>query len=100
MAERKQDLIGLLANRGEDVVGKLSEMPTAQRIVEAANGLRERADELQKRLRGLDALEARVVALEKKVDQLSRPSTGAKRATPKRAATKRTTARKTTPKPS
>jgi uncharacterized protein involved in exopolysaccharide biosynthesis len=96
MAERKQDLIGLLANRGEDVVGKLSEMPTAQRIVEAANGLRERADELQKRLRGLDALEARVTALEKKVDHLS----GAKRAAPKRAATKRTTAKKTTPKPS
>lgn len=88
MAEqRKQDFLGMLADRGEEVLGKMAEMPTAQRLLEATNSLRDRADELQKRVRGIDALEQRVSALEKKVDQLGKPQ----RAAPKRATTKRTT---------
>jgi outer membrane murein-binding lipoprotein Lpp len=91
MAERRQDmitkdLISKLADRGEDVVGKLSDFPAAQRLVEAAGGLRERVDEIQRRLRGLDALERRVAELEKKVDRLSGP--------PKRAAAKKPAAKK------
>jgi cell division septum initiation protein DivIVA len=87
MAERKQDLLGKLADRGEDVVGKLADMPAAQRLVEAGMQLKDRVDELQKRVRGLDALEQRVAALEKKVDELSRPA----KAAPKRTTTRRTT---------
>ena len=91
MAERRQDmitkdLISKLADRGEDVVGKLSDFPAAQRLVEAAGGLRERVDEIQRRLRGLDALERRVAELEKKVDRLSGP--------PKRTAAKKPAAKK------
>jgi hypothetical protein len=99
MAERNKDLLGMLADRGEDVVGKITEMPRAQKLLESANTLRDRVDELQRKLRGLDALERRVAALEKKVDQLSKGSTSgtAKRAAPKRATTKRTTAAKKTP---
>jgi hypothetical protein len=106
MAERKQDLLGMLADRGEDVVGRITELPRAQRLLESANTLRDRVDELQRKLRGLDALERRVATLEKKVDQLSKGSTSGstKRAAPKRATTKRTTpsskstAKKTPPK--
>ena len=93
MAESRQDLLSKLADRGEDVVGKLAEIPAAQRLVDAGMQLKDRVDELQKRVRGLDALERRVAVLEKKVDELSRPA----KAAPKRATTRRTTqAKKTT----
>jgi uncharacterized protein YoxC len=90
MAESNKDLLAMLADRGENVVGRISELPRAQKLLETANTLRDRADELQRKVRGLDALEARVKVLEKKVDQLSRGS-----ATPK----KRTTAKRATAKP-
>jgi DNA repair ATPase RecN len=90
MAEQRgQDIFSKLADRGEDVLGRITELPGAQRLVETTNQLKERADEMQRRLRGLDALERRVEALERKVDELSksRSTGGAKRAaTPKRTA--------------
>ena len=89
MAQRKQDLLSKLADRGEDVVGKLADMPAAQRLFDAAGGLTKRVDELQKRIRGLDALEERVTALERKVDRLSKGSGTAR--TTKRTTTKRST---------
>jgi hypothetical protein len=85
--QRKPDLIAKLTDRGEDVVGRITEHPTAQRVVDAATGLKERADELQRRLRGLDDLEKRVAALEKKVDRLGKPA--AKRSAAKRTTTSR-----------
>ena len=87
--QRKPDLIGKLADRGEDVVGRISDFPSAQRVVDAAAGLKARADEIQRRLRGLDELEKRVAALEKKVDRLAKPGGGAKRSTAKRTTTPR-----------
>jgi DNA repair ATPase RecN len=78
--QEQKDIFSRLADRGEDVIGRISEIPGAQRFAESAAQVKERADELQRRLRGLDALERRVDALERKVDELSKP--------------KRTTARK------
>jgi uncharacterized small protein (DUF1192 family) len=86
--QRKPDLVAKLTDRGEDVVGRITELPAAQRVVDAAAGLKQRADELQKRLRGLDELEKRVAALEKKVDRLAKPA-GAKRSPAKRTTTSR-----------
>ena len=40
-----------------------------------ARGLRDRTDELQKRVRGLEDLEKRLSALERKVDKLSKGDT-------------------------
>ena len=93
MARQKQDIFTKLADRGEDVVGRLGDFPAAQRLLQSAGGLKERVDELQRRIRGLDALERRVTALEKKVDQLSGTS---KRAAPKRGAAKKPAAKRTT----
>jgi hypothetical protein len=87
MAQGRQDLLSKLADRGEDVVGKLGDMPAAQRLLDAGVQLKDRVDELQKRVRGLDTLERRVAALEKKVDELSR----SRRTAPKRTTAKRTT---------
>jgi cell division septum initiation protein DivIVA len=88
MAQGGQDLLSKLADRGEDVVGKLSEMPAAQRLLDAGLQMKDRVDELQKKVRGLDALERRVVALEKKVDELSKASKPVRKPAPKRAAAK------------
>jgi TolA-binding protein len=100
--QRGQDILSRLADRGEDVLGRITELPGAQRLVETTNQLKERADEMQKRLRGLEALERRVDALERKVDALSKGSSSGRGAGgPKRAATtKRTTRAKPKPKPS
>jgi len=92
MAQSRQDILSKLADRGEDVVGRISDIPAAQRLLDAGVQLKARVDDLQKKMRGLDALERRVAALEKKVDHLARPSGGSARKT----TAKRTTAKRST----
>lgn len=76
MAVREpKDLLTMLADRGEEAIQRLSDAPGAERVLGAAQALRDRLDELQKRMRGIDALERRVAELEKRVDALSAPST-------------------------
>ncbi len=101
MAQRPQDLLSRLADRGEEVIGKLGDMPGAQRLLESATVLKDRADELQKRVRGLDALEQRVAALERKLDQISKldgTSRSRSSTAKKPGAAKRTTRAKPKPK--
>jgi uncharacterized membrane protein len=72
MAE-SQNLFGRLADAGEDAISKVSELPALHRLAATATTLRERSDEMQKRLRGLDDIEKRLADLEKKVDELAKP---------------------------
>jgi polyhydroxyalkanoate synthesis regulator phasin len=89
MAVREpKDLLTMLADRGEEAIQRLSDAPGADRLLGAAQALRDRMDEMQKRIRGIDALEKRVAELENKVEALSAPST------PKRTATSKPRARK------
>ena len=89
MAVREpKDLLTMLADRGEEAIQRLSDAPGADRLLGAAQALRDRMDEMQKRLRGIDAIEKRVAELEKRVDALAAPST--------RSTTRR---RRTTSKP-
>jgi len=82
MAVREpKDLLAMLADRGEEAIQRLSDAPGADRLLGAAQALRDRMDEMQKRIRGIEALEKRVAALEKKVEALSAPSTTRKRTT-------------------
>lgn len=74
MAARKNDLLGRLADLSEEAIQRLAEAPGADKAFAALNGLRERVDELQRRVRGIDELEERLTALEKKVDKLAKPS--------------------------
>jgi hypothetical protein len=69
---RRQDLLGRLADLSEEAIQRLADVPGADRILTAVNGLRDRVDELQKRVRGLEELERRLAALEKKVDRLAK----------------------------
>ena len=63
MAERKQDLLG-------NVIGKITELPGAKGLIDSMHTMRERMDELQRRVRGLEQLEKRVKDLEKRVKAL------------------------------
>jgi uncharacterized protein involved in exopolysaccharide biosynthesis len=86
---RRNDLLGRLADLSEEAIQRLSDAPGADRVLGAVNALRERTDELQKRVRGLEQLEQRLAALERKVDKLAKSGTS----TP---ATASQTSRKTT----
>ena len=73
---RRNDLLGKLADLSEEAVQRLSEAPGADRLAGALNATRERVDELQRRVRGLEQLEKRLAAVERKVDKLAKGSTG------------------------
>jgi uncharacterized protein involved in exopolysaccharide biosynthesis len=85
---RRNDLLGRLADMSEEAIQKLTEMPGADRAVTALNTLRDRTDELQKRVRGLEGLEQRLADLERKVDKLSKAgSSGSTRSAAKKTTT-------------
>ena len=67
---RKNDLLGRLVDAGEEAIQRLSEVPGGDRVVGAVNTMRDRVDELQRRVRGLESLERRLAALERRVDKL------------------------------
>jgi hypothetical protein len=97
MAQRRQqkDVLTRLTATGEEALQKLVELPGGTKVLEAANALRERVDDLTTRVRSLDPLERRVAELEHRLDALSKPkpkpkppagSTAAKKKTPPKAA--------------
>jgi hypothetical protein len=95
MAQRGQkDLLTRLSDVGEEALSRVAGSQATSRVLESVGGMRERLDDVQRKVRGLDALEKRVAKLEKRVDELSKakPST-----TPRARAstTKRTTSRST-----
>ena len=66
------DVIARLAGKGEQAIQRLADLPGGTRALKAFNDLKERVDELSKRVRGIDALEQRVARLEKEVAALRR----------------------------
>ena len=83
-----KDIVTRLADAGEDALQRLAELPGGQRALNAFNDLRTRVDDLGKKVRGIDALEARVAKLEKQVAELKRgrPSSPRRSTTRKPAA--------------
>jgi len=75
MAERRQDLLGRLADLSEEAVQRLADAPGADRALQALKALGDKVDELQRRTRGFEELETRMSALEKKVSALSKSPT-------------------------
>jgi hypothetical protein len=71
---RKTDLLGRLAGISEDAIQRLQDAPGADKLFGALNVMRERVDELQRRVRGLEDLERRLEAVEKKLEKLSKTS--------------------------
>jgi hypothetical protein len=73
MPDTKKPLSSL-SSFSEDLLGKASKNPAATKFLQSANQLRERVDDLSKRVRGLDALEQRVAELEGRVAKLEKPA--------------------------
>jgi hypothetical protein len=67
-----RDAIARLAERGQQTVARLAELPGGTRALNAFNDLRNRVDELGKKVRGIDELEKRVAELEDEVAALKK----------------------------
>ncbi len=87
MAKTQQkDILSRVQDLGAEALNRLTEVPGGSKLVDMANETRTRLDDMQKKLRGLDALEKRVAKLER---ELAKQSTTARKPA---AARKRTTA--------
>lgn len=67
-----QDALVRLAKRGEEALHRLTELPGGTKALKAFNELRVTVDDLGKKVRGIDKLEARVAKLEKELASLKR----------------------------
>ena len=54
----------------EEVIGKASQNPSLSRVMQGAMQLKDRVDDLSKRVRGLEGMEKQIAALEKRVAKL------------------------------
>jgi hypothetical protein len=67
-----RDVIARLADRGEQTIARLADLPGGTKAMKAMNDLKARVDELGKKVRGIDDLEERVARLEKDLASLRR----------------------------
>ena len=65
-SQANKDILTRLADRGEQVVGRISDLPGAKAIMDSTTSLGKRIDEMQKRIRKIEPLEKRVDQLEGK----------------------------------
>ena len=74
MATTKKDgdILTEFATRGQEALQRLSELPGGTTALRAFNDLKTRVDDLSKKMRGVDELEARIAKLEKEVATLKR----------------------------
>jgi hypothetical protein len=68
----EKDFLTRLADAGEEAVQKLAELPGGQRALTTFNDLRTKVDDLGKKVRGLEGLEARVAELEHELAALKK----------------------------
>jgi hypothetical protein len=92
----QKDLLSRLADAGEEAIQRLASSPGADRITGVVTTLRDQVDALTTKVRGIDQLEKRVAALERKVDRLARSSGSSPAQKRKTAASRKTTSRKKT----
>jgi hypothetical protein len=59
-----------LADVGEEAIQRIGSAPGADRVLGTLNTVRDRVDDLQKRMRGLEELEKRLRAAERRLDKL------------------------------
>lgn len=103
MEQTQKDIITRLAERGEQVVGRITDLPAAKTLVDKTSALAKNVDSMQKQLRSLGPLEKRVAAIERRLEKLEgKGTTTRKRTTTRRtttAAKKTTTPKRTTRRP-
>ena len=81
-----KDFVARLADAGEEALQRIAELPGGQKALTAYNDLRTRVDDLGKKVRGIDALEERIVKLEKEVAALKKAKAPARRSAPRKPA--------------
>ena len=84
-----KDTIARLANKGETTLSRLTELPGGTKALKAFNDLKARVDDLGRKVRGIDKLEARVAKLEKELTTLKRaqkPAAARKTSTSRKSA--------------
>src|SRR5262245_39721161 len=91
MAEpRQKNFVERLADVGEEAIQRIGSAPGGDKIVGTIGSMRERLDELSRRVRGLEDMEKRVDVLERRVDKLEgkpeRPAAGSTSGQPAKAA--------------
>jgi hypothetical protein len=91
---QQKDILSRVTDLGAEALNKLTDIPGGSKVLELANESKTRLDEMQKKLRGLDALEKRVAKLER---ELAKSKPAARKAATARKRT--TTARKPASKP-
>jgi hypothetical protein len=67
---RQRNLVERLADAGEEAIQRIGGAPGADRVLGALNSVRERVDDLNKRVRGLENLEKRLSTVERRLDAL------------------------------
>ena len=88
---RQKNIVERLADAGEEAIQRIGSAPGADRILGAVGSLRERVDDMQKKMRGFEAYEKRLAAAERRLDKLEGKTTTRKTSS---SAKKRSTARK------
>ena len=76
----KRTMLGQLTSVGEGAIGRLTQNPVTHKAVEGAIQVKERVEKV---VRGLESMDRRMVAVEKRLEALEKPK-------------RRTTTRKTT----
>lgn len=87
MAQPRQSIVDRLADLGEEAIQRIGNAPGGDRVLAAMAGTRDRLDDLQKRVRGLEALDKRVAAMERRLDKLEgkgKATTARKPSTPRK----------------
>jgi hypothetical protein len=100
MAQQKnKDLLSRLADRGEQVVGRISDLPGAKNLLDRTTQLAKRLDDVQKQLRSLGPLEKRVTSIEKRLDKLEGKKTIRRRPATRRTSSSRASTAKASRRP-
>jgi len=85
---RQRNLVERLADAGEDAIQRIGNAPGADRVLGTLNTVRDRVDDLQKRVRGLEGLEKRLTAVERRLDKLEgKGATGTRKSTSRKRST-------------
>ena len=70
----QKDILSRVTDLGAEALNRLQDVPGGSKLLDMANETKTRLDDVQKRLRGLDALEKRVAKLEKQLAGQSKPA--------------------------
>ncbi|HJR95550.1 MAG TPA: hypothetical protein VJ807_08945 [Gaiellaceae bacterium] len=85
-AKTEKDFVTRLADAGEEALQRIADLPGGQKALTAYNDLKTRVDDLGKKVRGIDALEERIVKLEKDVSALKKAKAPARGQAPRKPA--------------